>query len=795
MRETLVILQKRYILPILFCLLVFIKANGQNCNLISNPDFYSGLEGWTTVKVNNGAVAELQINLKNEMIVKTIIPGKKSGDVRAACQHIYLEKGQRYTITFKGYAKSSKEVDVAFVNMTNPSTVYFKKEIKLDTINQEYKVSFLMMEETDSEASFQIFLSDNSTKMYFDDFYLANDKCLSGEQKRVTNDPILIAQKTTDRQPPKAVFKNGFERVNVNGYVRFFTLYRNLKKSYANAPLAPKTFIVNGVYPDSPIESGLQSGYREPFVNLEFSANPSKKTFVKFDLLLDNQLTGSLSDSSKRIQVYRYVNFEGNTRTDFGNIKFKLGGVHFENLSEFTLWNYQFRDDMFERYPWEWAEYSFDKYNNFYTEKSLARDSRFGSASFQGVVLEGVGLPHQLNIKLMFGKANGTNNGFNSFLNNNYKYIAATRVEKQIQNHSVGVVYYNQHGFIDDISSKKDKSNIEDEKIVTTTGSLNFEKVNVQYEGGIASFTNPDKQNREWSPVLMAKTNIAFIRKLPISIQAYHIGENYLNVNSAVMNNSRYGGTFGLEEQYNSVSFQGGLGEFGQMASNRQGVNISGGRNWGKLKVGLGIGFSQELKNDRNGISFQHRLAGLNRSRFEFYRSNVGPYNRIQNIWRHSYQVLSIDSMSYGAYSKGFSTIDVSLKYKTKLFHHDLILGNYTNYNSIQDGWAILPKFKDEAFVRTVYNEINCFYKITKATTIVAQLGYEVIKGNEYTDQTVDGLPIDQSGESYGIGLDIDFGRTAGIYIRQKWYHHRDKNFTLDEFKGSESSVEFKIWF
>lgn len=772
-----------------------ISSRAQNCNLVSNPDFYAGLEGWDVLKVANGAVPELQINLQKELIVKTIIPGKKSGDARAVCKHIYLEEGQQYVVDFDAYAKQAREVEIAFANFENSHELYFKKVILLDTLKQHYTFSFTMTANTNSQACFQIFLSDNIEKMYFDDFYIANQKCMSGEQKRVSEDPLLQNLVEDGGSTHKAFLKNGFPKVSVNGFARFFTLYRNLSQQYIGAPLAPKTFIVNGVYPSDPLESNLASGYREPFLNLEFSTRPSNNSLIKFDLLLDNQLTGQLVDTSRRVQVYRFANLEGVTKTKSGIFNFKLGGVHFENLSQFTLWNYEFRDDMFERYPWEWAEYSYDKYNDHYTSKSISRDARFGSQSFQGAVLEGTGLPYGFTGKIMFGKANGTNNGFDSFLSNNFKNIIAGRITKQLSTHVLGLVYYNQRGFISDIPSSNDKSNIEDEKVITTTGTLNFEKFNLMYEGGAASFVNPDIQDGNWSPVFMARANISYVRHLPIMVHAFHIGENFLNVNSAVMNNSQYGSQFGLEEQYNSVSFRSGLGEFGQMGSNRQGLNLSASKDIQKLKFALGLGISRELTNDQDGITIQHHLAAVNQSRFRYYRSLVGPYSRVKNIWRHSYETFTVDRAAYGDYSKGYSTLDVSLKYKTNFFYKELIVSNFSTYNSIQDGVSVVPEFTDKAFIRTFYNEINTFLKITKATTIVGQIAYEITKANQYTDKAENGLNADKFGSTYGIGLDIDFGRTAGVYIRQKWYHQKDKNFILDEFKGFESSVELKIWF
>jgi hypothetical protein len=57
------------------------------------------------------------------------------------------------------------------------------------------------------------------------------------------------------------------------------------------------------------------------------------------------------------------------------------------------------------------------------------------------------------------------------------------------------------------------------------------------------------------------------------------------------------------------------------------------------------------------------------------------------------------------------------------------------------------------------------------------------------------GKPRDQYDHGYGIGLDYDYASRAGLYIRHRWFYHRDKNFTKDAFSGQETSLELKIFF
>src|SRR4051812_45668084 len=145
------------------------------------------------------------------------------------------------------------------------------------------------------------------------------------------------------------------------------------------------------------------------------------------------------------------------------------------------------------------------------------------------------------------------------------------------------------------------------------------------------------------------------------------------------------------------------------MTNNRQAVNHSGGLDVGNLKFMLALSSQQEVENRFNLITFQHRLNGINRSQFIFYRNQVGPYGRQMNQWRRSWEKITItDTLTN--YKKGFNLIDFSTKYKTRLFDRELIISNYINYNSVQDKFAPLALFSNKAFLRSFYEEFMVFY-------------------------------------------------------------------------------------
>lgn len=156
--------------------------------------------------------------------------------------------------------------------------------------------------------------------------------------------------------------------------------------------------------------------------------------------------------------------------------------------------------------------------------------------------------------------------------------------------------------------------------------------------------------------------------------------------------------------------------------------------------------------------------------------------------------------------------MNLELKYKFKLVGKELILINYNNYSSVQDHYSPIPVFTDKAFLRIFYSELMAFYAIHSKVTIVSFVATERVLGNQRTEladasgnlitnakgkpvSSATGKAVDQTGYGIGIGVDYNFHSRASLHWRNRWFSHSDKNFTHDNFKGYESTVEFKVFF
>lgn len=655
--------------------------------------------------------------------------------------------------------------------------------------------------------------------------------------------------------------KNWFKGMRYSGWARFYPFYRNMK-DYYDIPAVEQGLTL-------PINITANDGYQQPLMLFKLEGNPSAKTSFQMELQFDHFLkrTALLTQDTlgHLANLYVLFNFQGAVETSVG--KFRMiagGGVNWYRLSPFTLWGYQYRDDMFERYPWDPEGHDFGRYNSFYSLGDIPRDQRFGMQGTQGFILEGTGLPAGFDAAILYGK-NTSSGGFQSFLTKDPQNMIASRVGKTIGDHKIGYNYFNQFGFLDGkVDYKKyyqgtDSSQIyyvQDNfigQIVTTVdGRFNFRRISFFAEAGIGSYLsntyndglrdnikagvdNVSRYKREWDETAIFEiTTKKELTRLPLKFSFYRIGARVINNTSAVSNTSieQAKPTTSTPDEYYTNYFDGMVTEIGQLANNRQGLNFFTTKNFNKLTTKLAVGIAQEIENlagdIRNGaragstdsltrvpytnsISFEHRLNGLTRSRFGFYKRFTGPYSRLHSIFRRTYENIAITDTEID-YKKSFSTIDLELKYKIRLFNRELILSSFTNFSSVQDKWSPIPVFTDKAFVRIFYEELMAFYAVHPKVTLVGFVGTERVLGNKRTELANEngdlitdgngrpvadpnGKTINQTGYGVGVGTDYNFHSRASLHLRHRWFTHEDKNFTRDKFRGNEMTVEFKVFF
>lgn len=815
--------------------------------MLTNTDFKFGLKYWEKINQQGGWG---RFTTQNDTIsIEIEKEAFKVWGIQLTQGNLMYETDKTYRVSFEASADRNKIIGAATSENGGAWKSYSSKEFEIIPEWKEYAYEFTFTHETEKNGRIELNLGNDTTNIKFKNIRVEAINCINGEEPLILDEAVVaerlafideLKSSGGDYGVPRTIFKEGYTNFSVRGYVRFNSFYRSMSEWYNYEGVAPKSLVINGVEKDTPLGDGLPTGYREPLMQLELAAKPTPNTEVGVDILFDNQMIGELqSENARRLQIFRWINLKGSVLSDIGKFSISFGGINYINMSPLTLWRYEIRDDMFYRNPWEWSHDSYGRYEEFYKHNSIAKDPRFGNVAFQGVTLKAEGLPKRFGADFVFGKSDGSNNGFQSYLDNNFKFILGGRLYKKIGKHTVGFNAYNQFGYQDNIKKAGDPTNEERELVYTLNGNIKTKLVNTRVEIGTATFKHPFQTEYDWDPIFNLKSTFKPIGRTGIktSTHLYYIGENFINPNSIATNTTAYGGSLKIGEGDNALYYlnnnlYGGIAEIGQVINNRKGLSLIFAKDFKDLKASLGINASQDVTFDETNklhryITFQHYNMGVNRSRFAYYKTQEGPYQRNINGWRRSFESVYIADTNFNRV-KNYNTLDLSTRYKTRVGGRGVIISNYINYNSISEDFSPIPTFSDKAFIRTLYDELMVFYQWRPKTTIVLLYGYEKVKGNTQINTTdaegtvyeqtellpigysgsdslavnfitapfrPDGLPINQTGHSFGVGLDLDITETSGLYLRQKWFTHRDENFVLDRFKGWEFTAEFKLRF
>ena len=669
-----------------------------------------------------------------------------------------------------------------------------------------------------------------------------------------------------------------------SGYIRSYNQYRVMPQHNSLSPQADQSLTVNGL---DIANGGAYTGYQEPLFLLRLEGSPTAKTWFQVEYMFDNQMTGKIREDSvasqvpgtgqtnnRRAMVYRIMQFKGYANTKVGDFTLIAGGgVNWAKLSPFTLANYQYRDDMFERYPWQPEGNSYGSYNRYYNEQNIARDQRWGNTGTQGFMLVGKNLPKGFGFTFIAGKSDNSG-GFQTYLTKTPKNLLAVRIDKSIGVHKIGVNFFDQFGTYDAIGFRLDPKYATTDphylgskvrqQIITADARLNFTKFKIFTEIGVGRFQDGMFTDRDYELLFNKKQTKDSITGLnynwknplkahcfnlqidiskswfgfPLSVQLYSVRKSVANVNSESLNTSNNHTVptpTNINTNQDVTVFPGAITDIGQMANNRWGANFKHESSYGKLKVRAGLAFNKEwenvsdiFSNRGNSISYWHQTNSFTTSRFTYFQKYAGPYGRNTSIYRRVYESYGITDTVVN-YLKMYQTLNLNLAYKLKMFGRDLILNNFNTYNSVTDqGFNPIPVFTDKAFLRTVYEELMAFYSIHPKVTVVSFGSIEKVLGNNRVEKayttygttaegidyapgdvikdihnnptlstvaTDKGATVNQVSWGYGLGIDYDFSSRAGLYIRNRWFGQKDKNFIHNNYKGMETTVELKIFF
>lgn len=603
-------------------------------------------------------------------------------------------------------------------------------------------------------------------------------------------------------------------RVSVSGFYRFYGTQTRNFLPYLLSTSGGQTVPENQLF--------IGDDTQLPTLQLNVSGRPTLKTSWSFDIYTYQYLNGNL-DAAYGKQVIDTlrpsiqdpisgtrlgsslilnlgINFTGTHETPFGSFTVRTGGIQWHFISDLTMGSFRGynRFTLFERNPWDPVANSVStRYDKYFSEGAIDQDVRWGNKAFKGFALDVAELPGDLGAKLLVGKTE-LNGGFGITPNITY----GGRI---VKNENNGAFFA-----LNTIHSLTYTDSLATEKVgfdqFTFEMQNTFFKFGLHLEVGSAKYFSP-LHNKGWGEMASVAITSPQKKNIPtFSLHGFRISPDVFNNNSVFLNSSinEYitneipAGSIGS----NAVLRQSGSSmlRMGQMSNNRQGLDLNIEQIWEKFSYNIGLGMTGEINPISNIITYTHPVNGLTRARFwRFaYPSNVGPYDRYSVIFRDVYETvyLSDDSSGIAVNKKFFSVIEPQLKFKSKLFNRPLFIFFLGYYSSAQKNWSAVPVVTEDAYIRQYASELELYYNITDGLVLSGYYGYERTLGNYQTDINEETRrPRNQTGNGYGAGLDIDLGRSAILYVRNRWSKFEDASFTDDTFRNQETIVELKIFF
>jgi len=636
-----------------------------------------------------------------------------------------------------------------------------------------------------------------------------------------------LAQTKDSTFAPKNAFKSAtlsikdpVSNIKFGGYFRFLGFVRDLPTMY---PLDIPSYY-SGVFPQQTTIS-VGTGYREPMMLLSIGGTAKKNITFGTDLMLNSSFDGNIENSS--ISLNLGTNFYSTLVSDYGKFKVHAGGISWYRQSKLTVWAEEgyLRYSLFERAPYDpLNKNAVDRYKKYYDQGAIDQDLRFGNVAFQGITFSGNSFPWWFTDGLSFQGILGKtqNNIANIVSPGKDDYCFGLRLNKTTtKGNSYSLNYFSSKTATDSTSYTKRNYDMS-----TFEFNYSFKKLNLFGEVGLGSYESANVESSSGEAIVINLSSPKEYTGIPIQLQYSRIAPEAVNVNSSFTNTSVSDlvQTTVIEEGGEPTimsSFGGPVSNLGYLANNRQGFSINTEFEARDFTISGGFGFYSELKRINSIFSYNHISTGLILSRISYFSTGYGPYSHLNSYYRGVYEnvpvtdSLLIDSLGAPLFDKFYCASDLHLKYKTRLFNKDLYLFSLTNYNTAQDFLSVLPTTSEEAFIRQFNHQFDACYSLNSKVSLVFKHAIErVVASNKTELDTYDPFPIsalgvdlgeqgylptykprDQTGQIFGLGVDIQLHDGAFLFLRHSRFSFKDKNFIETNIKGSETTIELKINF
>jgi hypothetical protein len=591
------------------------------------------------------------------------------------------------------------------------------------------------------------------------------------------------------------------KKLNVGGYYRFFGLNRNLEQPFVVIPGNPYASA-------PPYVLGTGDVYRDPpMMLLNLSVQPTSKTFIGMDYALYHNFSGNPGTSP--INLNLGINLIGSIQTDIGKFTAHMGGINWVELSGMVFSSfigYQ-RFSIYERWPWEGNVISYDRAANYYSYGNISRDMRFGMQPFKGLLVDGEELPGNISFRFLYGTT-----PVQAITTSNIpSYALGGKLKKRFKNQSVGFNTMDYRLYVD--STAREQAGIQ---LFTFSYDIDYKGFVLSAEMGKGQLYS-QVQKEGWGNAgrVLIKTP-AKVTKVPIELEAFYLSPQFVNYYGNFLSfNTNIVSTSSLNQNGSTIGGSGGISNFagsitdvGQVSNNRKGFSLNA---WFDItkstKLNVGNMSSMEVSSLSRQLAFGHKINALPFSRFTPFTNNVGAYSNWTSYFRgfsQNMQIIDTNDLGRPKSLLGFNMLQVQLKQKVNLSWLPFYVLYVGSFGSAQSQFAFIPNFSNKAYLRTFYHELDGIFMVQKDLSLIATFGREYIKGNQQLNRgdNKDGIvgslkndPVDQTGKLVGLGLDIHISKNTNLYLRRRWFSQIDNSFLQDNIKGTETTIELKLFF
>lgn len=600
-------------------------------------------------------------------------------------------------------------------------------------------------------------------------------------------------------------------RLTVFGYYRLFLYGRDFSEPYPNLEPFERTY-------------GVGDGYREPSLSLTVLGRPNGRASFGSELFVFSPYDG-LGTGNSTVSLNLGVNFYGNFRTEIGSFGVRAGGIHWYNLSPFTIGVYQVLDrfSIFDRTPWEGVDgtQKYDRY--FRTGQANAGDQRWNYQAFQGLILNGSGLPGGFGFDAFWGKTQpngGLPNaqvglgdtdpgntpdyiGLSGDARALPSFIGGGRVQWASGKHLLAANSITSYRILDSLTTDERSYQVHTGQFATEVAG-----VSVSGEMGASKFESPDYTSK-WGEALMVRARTSSEHTgLPLDVQVYQVGRHFFNENGeiATNNNPQVNGDPRCAVPSGGGSAGGLITQVNQLAHNRRGINFNTAYEAGPARVAVGWGLAHELAPTTDEMSYIHRVNGLALSRVynpfpaeATCATQFGPLGRKYSFFRGVFervQLTDVDPVTGLATNrKYYHSVDLQSKLGGRILNRPAYLFYLASFGSANPNAYAVPR-DDDTYVFVQYHEFDVYYEVLDGFILTGYAGFENARGGRFTvADAVSGETRDQHARGLGVGFDWSVASNAGLYLRHRWVDFEDRSFAEDTYSGREVTLEFKVFF